>query len=231
MRYWKCTCCLSVLVTNPQDSAATYSCPQCLKSACLCGGYSEIDIEEFKSIAFVDEPKKPTENTPTGDVATCFACNSPLHSQESDVALDERLRRAGMMTLSEVFNSPMARFQVHAGVKDLDTFNQWLIMRRDEFTKQQALMTLADKVEGDMFEWTVAHSSSFREVFYNFEVAKAATDELIEGQRKMIQSLQLLIRSHTDLARIMGAMTVQQMYQDYKVLADHTKTNIQPIVG
>lgn len=37
-RAWECDCCGLVILTLPQDSAATYACPQCAAAGCAHGG-------------------------------------------------------------------------------------------------------------------------------------------------------------------------------------------------
>jgi hypothetical protein len=33
-RFWQCDCCLCMVVTDPQDDASKYECPQCKISGC-----------------------------------------------------------------------------------------------------------------------------------------------------------------------------------------------------
>jgi predicted RNA-binding Zn-ribbon protein involved in translation (DUF1610 family) len=47
-RYWECTCCGSLMVTNPQDYASKYVCPQCRIVKCKDPGqYEEITQNAF----------------------------------------------------------------------------------------------------------------------------------------------------------------------------------------
>lgn len=88
------------------------------------------------------------------------------------MGLDERMKAAGMMPVSEMLErSPLGAFSAHTGVTDLDSFEQWLQMRREEFLRMQARMTLDGEEKDEMFEWVVAHSAVLGEVMANFRQA------------------------------------------------------------
>ena len=87
--------------------------------------------------------------------------------------LDKRMKEAGMMSVTEMLeNNPLGKFSVHAGVNDLETFEKWLLMRKEEFIGMQARMTLDDKEDDELFEWVIAHNAVFSEVLANFRAAK-----------------------------------------------------------
>lgn len=84
--------------------------------------------------------------------------------------LAARMKAAGMMSIESMLaTSPM--FSAHAGVTDLNKFEEWLQMKREEYLKQQALMMLDKKEEDEMFEWVLSHSSVLGEVVANFRQA------------------------------------------------------------
>ena len=86
--------------------------------------------------------------------------------------LDKRMSEAGMMPVSEMLErSILGDFQANADVKDLESFEEWIQMRREEFLKMQAEMVLGDAMSGEMYEWIVAHNAVLGEVIANFRKA------------------------------------------------------------
>lgn len=87
-------------------------------------------------------------------------------------SLDERMKAAGMMPVSEMLErSALGKFSAHAGVTDLESFEQWIQMQRKEFLSMQAEMTLDGKEKDEMFEWVVAHNAVLGAVMANFRQA------------------------------------------------------------
>ncbi len=98
-----------------------------------------------------------------------------MNNHDEDRAkLDQEMKAAGMITLTELLSGqPLDKFIKHAGVVDLNSFEQWLSMRHVETQKARARMDL-DKKEGDeLYEWTLAHAAAFHEVMVNFKAAIA----------------------------------------------------------
>ncbi|WNZ87595.1 hypothetical protein [Pseudomonas sp. P108] len=94
---------------------------------------------------------------------------------DNDAALTERMKAAGMMTAAEMMaGSPLDVFMRHAGVRDLDTFSQWLSMRREESVKLHARLVLEGREEDELFDWVLSHSAAFGEVLANFKAAVAS---------------------------------------------------------
>lgn len=47
-RFWECTCCAQLIVTNKQDDATEYDCPACKASGCNHNSkFTEISLSEF----------------------------------------------------------------------------------------------------------------------------------------------------------------------------------------
>lgn len=92
--------------------------------------------------------------------------------------LNDRLKERGMMTVEEMLTkSPLDAFRKHAGVNSLETFHQWLLMRRKEYISMQSRFTLDKRETDEMYEWVLAHNAVFGEVEINFRAAlKAASD-------------------------------------------------------
>lgn len=85
--------------------------------------------------------------------------------------LDERMKAAGMLSIQDMLEkAPLGAFSAHAGVVDLESFEEWIQMRREEFLRMQARMTL-DKQEDEMFEWVLSHVAVLGEVMANFRQA------------------------------------------------------------
>ena len=87
--------------------------------------------------------------------------------------LDSRMIHAGMIPLSEMLEkNPLGRFGVHAGVKDLESFEAWLKMRYESMLRARVSIELDGKAEEDeMFEWFFSHATAFGEALSNFRVA------------------------------------------------------------
>lgn len=107
----------------------------------------------------------------------CAECPSK-HPEQAEAAqgeLDERMRAAGMFTVAEMLKgTPLDAFTKHAGVCDMDTFGQWLEMKRAEYLKMQARYDLGERDKSDdLYEWVIAHLAVFTEAHVNFRAALA----------------------------------------------------------
>jgi len=86
--------------------------------------------------------------------------------------LDERMKSAGMMSVSEMLGrTPLDAFVGNAQVTDLKTFEEWVLMRREKFIRMQIGMTLDSNESDEMFEWVIAHNAILAEVIVNFRQA------------------------------------------------------------
>ncbi len=89
-----------------------------------------------------------------------------------EMDLDKRMAEAGMTPVSEMLErSILGDFQANASVKDLESFEEWIQMRREEFLKMQAKMILDGEKKDDLYEWVVAHNAVLGEVIANFRKA------------------------------------------------------------
>jgi hypothetical protein len=101
-----------------------------------------------------------------------------MHQEAEAGTLAERMKAAGMMTVDELLaGAPLDAFTRHAGVNDLETFAQWLEMRRREYVTMQAKRTLDKHEDDDLYEWVLAHAGVFGEVHVNFKAAMAAHEK------------------------------------------------------
>lgn len=86
--------------------------------------------------------------------------------------IDEELKNAGLLTVSELMaGQPLDGFQKHAGVKDIESFKEWLDMRTEEMLRLKARLILDSKEDSDLFEWVHSHSAAFNEVRLNLNAA------------------------------------------------------------
>lgn len=91
---------------------------------------------------------------------------------DSNASLDERLSAAGMLTVAQILaGAPLDAFIRHAGVHDLESFGQWLEMRRAETVRLQARFALEKRDGDELYEWVIAHAAAFSEVAINFRAA------------------------------------------------------------
>lgn len=101
-----------------------------------------------------------------------------MHQEVEAGTLAERMKAAGMMTVNELLaGAPLDAFHRHAGVNSLETFGQWLEMRRREYVTMQASRTLDKREDDDLYEWVLAHAGVFGEVHVNFKAAMAANEK------------------------------------------------------
>jgi hypothetical protein len=101
-----------------------------------------------------------------------------MHQEAEAGTLAERMKAAGMMTVDELLaGAPLDAFTRHAGVNSLETFAQWLEMRRREYVTMQAKRTLDKREDDDLYEWVLAHAGVFGEVHVNFKAAMAAHEK------------------------------------------------------
>lgn len=90
-------------------------------------------------------------------------------------SLDERMKAAGMIPLSDLLagNTPLERWMPHTSVRDLDSFERWLMRKHREYMTMRMGYELGDKGKGDeLFEWILAHAGAFSEVVSNFRAMK-----------------------------------------------------------
>ena len=103
-------------------------------------------------------------------------------------SLDERMVAAGMIPLSTILSGEgvLKQWMAHTGVVDLDTFEQWLLMRYRELLIMRMPYELGDKDKSDeLYEWVLGHAGAFSEVTANFRAMKERSPAA--AVRKMIQ--------------------------------------------
>lgn len=89
------------------------------------------------------------------------------------MTLDEQMKEAGMISIDDMLKpQPMDVFTVHAGVRDLDTFEQWLTVRYTEMLRMKARMELDKNQDDEMYEWVLSHTAVLGEVMVNFRATK-----------------------------------------------------------
>lgn len=87
--------------------------------------------------------------------------------------LEDRMKAAGMFTVDEMMQGmPIDQWMRHTGVKDLDTFGQYLERKTREYLSLKAGLesgtsTLLDEDESYK-EWVNAHYAVFRDIHVNF---------------------------------------------------------------
>jgi hypothetical protein len=93
---------------------------------------------------------------------------------EPGATLDGRLKAAGMFTVTEMMGqTPLSRWQVHAGMSGLEAFGEWLDRKTAEYTRMRAGYELGDKDKSDeLYEWVLAHSAAFATIRANFIAAR-----------------------------------------------------------
>lgn len=94
---------------------------------------------------------------------------------DSEIAeLDEQLKSAGMITLSECLESnPLGSYALHKGVDNLERFEEWLDMRFTEMMKMKSRMLLDKKDDSELFEWVLAHAAVLGEIRNQFKACKS----------------------------------------------------------
>ena len=131
---------------------------------------------------------QPARGKADYELRALLSAPSPAGVEGLD-GLDERMRAAGMLSAAELIaGAPLDAFMKHAGVNDLETFGQWLEMRRGECLRMQGRYDLGERDKSDdMYEWTVAHSAVFGEAHVNFKDALAGNQAIIDGLRGEVE--------------------------------------------
>jgi hypothetical protein len=98
-------------------------------------------------------------------------------TEVSEASLDERMEAAGMIPLSKLLagDAPLEKWMAHTSVRDLASFEAWLLMRQREFMHMRVAYELGDKDKADeLYEWVFAHTAALGEVISNFRKALSA---------------------------------------------------------
>lgn len=98
--------------------------------------------------------------------------------------LDEEFKKRNLIPPSEMMNGNP--FQIHAGVCDLETFEQYLRLKNNEFLKMRSALNLEgrglESLEGDekdeLFEWVVAGYAAYSDILANFLSMKKYQESL-----------------------------------------------------
>ncbi|TLX15740.1 hypothetical protein [Rhizobium sp. MHM7A] len=98
-----------------------------------------------------------------------------LRALDNDVDLDARMKSRGMFSVSELIQgTDIDKWTAHTGVNSLETFEEWLLMKRRHFDTLRGRYETGEKSKDDeLFEWVFAHSGVFNEVHVNFKAMKA----------------------------------------------------------
>jgi len=92
--------------------------------------------------------------------------------------LNDLMQEAGMFKIDDLIdlNStlPMDYFGAHAGVKDYDTFEHWMVMHYKEALVAKACFELGEweDEEGDSIPHAEGHCRAFAEIFANWKMMK-----------------------------------------------------------
>lgn len=88
------------------------------------------------------------------------------------MTLDEELKAAGLLTVSELMQGqPIDGWIANKETTDLLKFSEWLDMRTKEMLSMKARMVLDKKEDNELFEWILAHCAVLSEVRINFNAA------------------------------------------------------------
>ena len=87
--------------------------------------------------------------------------------------LDARMAAAGMIPLSDLLagNTPVERWTANAGVKDIDSFAEWVGRKNEEYMRMRLRYDLGEEAKDELYEWVFAHSAVFQEVAANLRSA------------------------------------------------------------
>ena len=105
-------------------------------------------------------------------VSELKAENERLKADINSDNIDEQLKAAGMLTVSELIaGQPIDGFFVNADMDSLEKFKYWLDSRANEIKRMKAKRVLAKKEDDELFEWVCAHDAAINEVRLNFNAA------------------------------------------------------------
>jgi len=91
----------------------------------------------------------------------------------TDEELEQKLKEKGMISLANLLSgqTPIAQFQAHVGVIDVESFGAWLERKRETFIRMRLEYEVGNKDKDDLYEWIFAHSAVFNEVCMNWRKA------------------------------------------------------------
>ncbi|MBM1556703.1 hypothetical protein JQV19_08585 [Sulfitobacter mediterraneus] len=119
-------------------------------------------LHELQDYKWVNQttPQERVERLSAARAA--IAALPPAVPDEAD--LDERMKAAGMIPLSEMLEShgPMEKWMRHADVHTFDDFCVWIKSKQKSFMTMRMQYELGDKDKDDeMWEWVFAHAAVF----------------------------------------------------------------------
>lgn len=96
-----------------------------------------------------------------------------MKTDKEILALDKRLKDAGMITLSDILKgTELSKFSLHKNVRNMDDFEKWLEMRYIEMMKLKTTMLLDEEDNDELYEWTLSHYAVLSEVYNQFNACK-----------------------------------------------------------
>lgn len=148
---------------------------QCFVEATAQGRRHDVPAGRLKSLAKLGLVRSKLffryELTAAGS-----AVSERLNPELANELLDERMQANGMFSVAQMLKGvPMDMFTKHAGVHDLDTFGEWIEMKRTEYVRLHARYALGDRAEDELYEWSLAHNAVFAAVHVNFKAAMAGS--------------------------------------------------------
>jgi len=151
-----------------------------MKPCPFCGGEKIRDrfIRDGRQVYCADCSASVTAFQPNATESAKSIWN--CRPSETTGDLPARMKAAGMISVAEMIagNTPLERWIAHTSVRDMDSFQEWLVRRYREFVTMQARYDLGDKPKDDeLYEWVISHAGAFGEVMANFRAALKAEGE------------------------------------------------------
>lgn len=88
--------------------------------------------------------------------------------------LDEQMKEAGMLTIDEMVASLTDQpLLLQDEVVDIESFEWWLESQYRYYVEMQARRELVKQDGDDMYEWILAHASTFGSVLAHYRKATA----------------------------------------------------------
>lgn len=97
---------------------------------------------------------------------------TPAPEPETDASLDERMKAAGMISLTELLaDDGKSLFSVHTGCQDPESFLEIAEGKHRGYLRMRMEYELGDQPKDDMYEWVFSHASVWGDVVVNLRAA------------------------------------------------------------
>jgi predicted RNA-binding Zn-ribbon protein involved in translation (DUF1610 family) len=136
----------------------------------FCGGdasFERLGNRRQSTIVSCNQCGCLLESNEEWNFGTAWNTRAAMQTPAEAESLDERMKAAGMIPLSELLksNGAMEKWERHAGMKSFTDFVDWVHRKQREYMTMRMQYELGDKDKNDdLFQWVFAHAAVFNSV-------------------------------------------------------------------